>query len=277
MRRLPVVGILAAASTVLATPATPPSWADWVGDWHGKLKWSSCSAQGEDKVSLPLDAVDGSVGIDLAPVGAALSSLSLAEDNGGWIGQQADVTVRVKRAKIDTLDFAIELDSGCSARGTLVRDSVGIPACDRLAAWARIESRCTKLSRPPLENATRLARQRAEWTKARGDERAKLAAQCSARTAKVEQQLVDAGCAPNPDPTIGMHGAECHALRGISARLQRCKNVPTDQRDAYAREVLVLLAAAQGADKASLPIVDAECRRTRDRLVVVARQAACPP
>lgn len=284
VRRLPVVAILAAASGVLATPATPASWADIVGDWHGKLKWQSCSAQGEEKVTLPLDAIDGAVALELAPLGAALSSMALSEDNNwvgqygvGWVGEQGDVRVRLRRSKIDAIDLAIDLDSGCAIRGTLTRESVGIPACDRLAAWARIESHCTKLSRPPLENEARLARQRAAWTKARGDERTKLAAQCSARSTKVEQELVDAGCAPNPDPAIGMRGAQCHALRGLSARLQRCNALPIDQRDTYAREVLVLLAAAQGADKATLPVVDAECRRTRDRLFGIARQAACPP
>jgi hypothetical protein len=185
--------------------------------------------------------------------------------------------VRVTSAKVGQLDLAVDLDSGCQVRGTLTRASVGIPACDRLAAWARIESHCTKLSRPPLENAARLARQRAEWRKARGDDRTKLAAQCTARSAKVEQELVDIGCAPHPDPAIGMRGAECQALRGIAARINRCGNLPSDQRDAYAREVLVLIAAAQGADKASLPVVDAECKRERDKLFAIAQQVGCPP
>jgi hypothetical protein len=282
VRRPAVLVILAAASGALATPAPQPlSWADWVGDWDGKLKWASCSAEGAEHASLALDALDGSVSIDLTPAGAALPALSLAEDGEGWSAQQGDVAVRVKRGKSDkkgdTLELAVDLDSGCQVRGTLRRASVGIAACDRLAAWARIESHCTKLSRPPLENAARLARQRAAWRKATGEDKTKLAAQCTARSAKVEQELVDIGCAPNPDPTIGMRGAECQALRGIAGRLSRCANLPSDQRDAYAREVLVLLAAAQGADKASLPVVDAECKRERDKLFAIAQQVGCPP
>jgi hypothetical protein len=269
---------MASASGALATsPPQPVTWADWVGDWEGKLKWTSCAADGADRASLALDAHDGSVALDLTPAGSALPAMSLTEDGEGWLGQQGDVTVHVKRAKADKLELAIDLDSGCQVRGTLARPSVGIAACDRLAAWARIESHCTKLSRPPLENAARLARQRAEWRKARGDDRTKLAAQCTARSAKVEQELVDIGCAPNPDPAIGMRGAECQALRGIAGRLSRCGNLPSDQRDAYSREVLVLLAAAQGADKASLPVVDAECKRERDKLFAIAQQVGCPP
>jgi hypothetical protein len=278
VRRPVVLLILAATSGALATPAPQPlTWADFVGDWEGKLKWTSCSADGAGRASIALDAYDGSVSLDLTPAGSALPAMSLSEDADGWLGQQADVTVHVTRAKADKLELAVDLDSGCQVRGTLARASVGIAACDRLAAWARIESHCTKLSRPPLENAARLARQRAEWRKARGDDRAKLAAQCTARSAKVEQELIDIGCAPNPDPAIGMRGAECQALRGIAGRLSRCGNLPSDQRDAYAREVLVLLAAAQGADKASLPVVDAECKRERDKLFAIAQQVGCPP
>ena len=275
-----MVLLLAAASAALANPAATPSrlsWADWVGDWDGKLKWSSCTADGAERASIGLDAADGSVSIDLRPAGAALPELSLVEDGGGWVGQQGDVKVRIKRPKPDTLELAVDLDSGCNVRGSLKRTSVGIPACDQLAAWARIESQCTKLSRPPLENAARLARQKAAWRKAKGEQRGKLVAQCTARSAKVEQELVDAGCAPNPDPAIGLRGAECQALRGVAARIQRCSSLPSDHRDAYAREVTVLLAAAQGADKASLPVVEAECKRARDRLVGLAQQVGCPP
>ncbi len=270
--------VLAAASGALATPpAAPRSWADWVGDWDGKLAWKHCTSEGAVRASIPVDAIDGSVSIDLAPAGSALSQLPLVEGEGGWSGKQGDVSVTLSRAKRGKLALAIDLDSGCQVRGTLSRASVGIPECDQLAAWARIESHCTKLSRPPLENAARLARQRATWRKARGEERTKLAAQCTARSAKVEQELVDIGCAPNPDPAIGMRGAECQALRGIAGRLGRCGNLPSDQRDAYAREVLVLLAAAQGADQASLPIVDGDCKRARERLFAIAQQAGCPP
>src|SRR5688572_24851735 len=138
MRRLPVLFILAAASTVLATPQASPSWAEWVGDWDGKLKWQSCTAEGEPRASIAIDANDGAMSIDLSPAGSALPALSLVEDGDGWLGQQGDVTVRVKRAK-DKLDLAIDLDSGCQVKGTMARASVGIAACDRLAAWARIE------------------------------------------------------------------------------------------------------------------------------------------
>ncbi len=297
MRRwLFAIGLATASAALAAPPPAPPPaesggvprplpgesggvprmWADWVGDWSGKLRWSSCTIEGEPSASLSVDATDGAFAIDLTPAGGALGKVSLVEDSGGWSGQQGDVNVRLRRTKTD-LEVAVTLDSGCEVRGTLARATTGIAACDRLSAWARIESQCQKLVRPPLENPARLARQRRTWAKSSGEARATVAAQCTARSAKVEAELVDAGCAPHPDPAIGMRGAECQALRGAGARLARCTSVPLDLRDAFQREVVVLVAAAQGADKESLPVVDAECRRTREKLVTVAQQAGCPP
>jgi len=276
MRKLPVVTVMALASLALAD-STPPSlsWADWVGDWEGKLEWTSCVAEGKPTAAIPIEATDGVLTIDLTPAGGALRKLTLVEESGGFAAQDGDVRVQVRRGK--DLDLAVSLDSGCEIRGTLARPSVGIAACDRLAAWAHIEQECTKLARPHLENAARVARQRAEWLKARGEQRVKLSAQCTARAARVEAELVDIGCAPNPDPAIGLRGGECQALRGISARLQRCTSVPYDVRTAFEREVVVLLAAAQGADRASLPVVDGECKAAREKLFAIAQQAGCPP
>jgi hypothetical protein len=270
--------ILALATGALAAPAATPAvtWADWVGSWDAKLKWSSCSADGNDRATLAVDAVDGAVSIDLGPAGGALATMSLVQDETGWSGQQGDVSVRLRRSKVDVLELAIDLDSGCEIRGNLARKSTGIAACDRLAAWSRVESHCTKLSKPPLENPARLAKQREQWVAARGDAKAKLAAQCTARATKLETALIDVGCAPNPDPQIGLRGAECQALRVASGRLSRCGNVPYDVRIALEREVVVLVAASQGADKAALPVVEAECKQARDRVLAIGKQAGCP-
>jgi hypothetical protein len=278
MRRAPLILSLALAGGAVAGPAPAPrlTWADWVGDWGGTLAWQSCSADGEERPTLSLDATDGVLAIDLRDAGGALPALTLVENAAGWSGQQGDVSVSVKRPKPDSLELVVDLESGCQITGTLARPSIGIASCDRLAAWARVESQCTKLSRPPLENPARLARQRAQWAKAKGDARTKLSAQCTARGTKVEAALVDAGCAPHPDPAIGLRGAECQALRGTSARIIRCGNVPFDLREALARQVVVLLAASQGADKAALPVVEGECKQARDRLVTIGKQAGCP-
>ena len=280
MRRWGGLASLAVASAALAGPATAPrapTWADWVGDWEGKVRWSACAADGQPEATFAVDATDGAMGIDLGPAGAEFPALSLAEDNGGWVGQQGDVTVHVTRPRPETLAVAVDLDSGCQMRAVLHRDSVGIPACDQLSAWARIEARCTKLARPPLENPARVARQHARWTKARGADRSALATQCEARASKVENELVDAGCAPNPDPAIGLRGAECQAVRQTASRIARCPSLPADVRSLLARDADALAAAAQTAAPATLHVVETECRQMRERLEAEARHVGCPP
>ena len=279
MRRLPLVAIVAALGTAALARPEPGSravWADWVGDWHGQLRWTSCVLEGEPEATLPVDAVDGKVTIDLAPAGMGFGSISLAEDDRGWIGRRDDITVHLV-PRPPGLELAIELRSGCEVHARLIRSTVGIAACDRLAGWARIEQRCTRLGRPPLEQPARLVQQQASWRGARADRRGELAAQCDARAGKVEAELVDAGCAPNPDPAIGLRGAECAAMRQVAGRIARCTRLPEDVRALFARDAGDLADAARKADPARLPAYDLQCRRLREQLVAEAAHASCPP
>jgi hypothetical protein len=251
-----------------------PTWADWVGDWQGKLRWTGCASDSTTEASLPLEATDGAVAIDLSSAGGGLATFSLVEDNAGWLAKDGDATVHVSRPRADALELAIDLDSGCQVRGTLHRASIGIAACDRLAAWARVEARCTKLVKPPRENAARLARQRESWAKVAAPERAKIGAQCEARATRVETELVDAGCAP--DATLGMHGAECRALAQSASRLSRCPSVPSDLAKIIEDEASALVGAAQHARDAELPYVEGQCRRVRDQITQTVQQSGCP-
>jgi hypothetical protein len=277
MRRWAAILVLAGASGAVARPAAPVTWADWIGDWEGKLRWTSCTRDGEPSATIPMDATDGTVALDLSAVGPGLGSLPLVEDNGGWVAQQGDITVHVAHPHADELALALELDSGCQMHASLHRQGVGVVACDRLAAWARIESRCTKLSKPPLENPARLARQRAKWAKAKGEDRADVAGQCEARSAKVEAELVDAGCAPSEDPAIGLRGAECQATQQVANRIARCPSMQPDLRALLARDAYDLAAAAQTADPAARPVIETQCRQMRERLSAAAKNVGCPP
>lgn len=269
---------LAALSAALASAAPQPTlgWADWVGDWEGKLKWSTCTIDGNATASLPLDATDGSIAIDLQPAGGALPAMSLVENGRGWQGQQGDVAVKLAHGKDNTLELAVELESGCSVHATLKRASVGIPACDALDGWARIEERCTKLAKPRLENLARLVRQRSEWTKARGDDRAQLATACKGRAAKVEAELIEAGCAPDPNP-VSTRGPECQSLRQVAAKLARCSTLPFDLATSLAHDANQLASAVSGAEtEKSLRIVEGRCREMRTQITEAAQQAGCP-
>jgi hypothetical protein len=275
MRKLAVV-VLAMASGALASPPAATTWADWVGDWQGKLKWAGCVTDGAASATLPVEAIDGAVKIDLGAAGGGLGQLSLLEDNGGWLAQTGDVNVRVTRPKADALDVDVALDSGCQLHAALRRPTIGIPACDRLEGWARVESRCTKLAGPRLEEMARLAHQRATWTKVTGGERAKIAAQCEARAQKVEEELIDSGCAPNPDPEVGLRGTECQALLHSTQRFARCANVQADLAAVISQQAFALVGATQKASEAELQHLESECRRVRDRIARVAQQSNCP-
>lgn len=276
MRRRVTLVCLAMAAGAVAAPATPQAtWAEWVGDWHGKLRWTSCASEGKPTATLPVDASDGVVAIDLGDAESGLGTMTLVEDNGGWVGQRGDVSVHLARPGADALDVAVDFDSGCQLRGTLHRDTSGLAACDRLVAWSRIEGKCTKLARPPLENTARVAHQRESWLKAKGEARQAILAQCDARSVKVEEELVDVGCAPNPDPLIGLRGNECQALLHSTQRLARCANVPADFASIISQQAFALVGAAQRASDADLKELERQCRKTRDRILQAGHQAGC--
>jgi hypothetical protein len=278
MRRWALV--LLAASAYAASAAPPPAplltWADWVGDWGGKLRWSGCTVDGEPAAALAIDAVDGSVAIDLTPAGGALAAVTLvAHDDAGWDGHAGDVRVHVTRGA-STLEVAVDLDSGCAMRGSLRRASVGIAACDELEAWARIEGRCTKLVKPALENLARVANQRAEWSKARAEAKPKLALQCKARAQKVETELIDAGCAPDPDPPTAARDPECTSLRLAGAKITRCQTLPFDVAASLAHDANDLAGAVRTVDSdTSRGILEKQCRAMRERIALTAQQAGC--
>lgn len=277
MRRPAILVVLAAGALARAAPAPSAAlgWADWVGDWEGKLKWAGCTIDGEGSASLPLDATDGAIAIDLTPAGGALAAMSLVENGAGWQGQKGDVSVKLAHVKDNAIDVAVELESGCSMHATLKRAAVGIAACDELAAWARIEDHCTKLAKPRLESLARLAKQRSEWQKAKGDTKATLAGQCKGRAAKVEAELIDAGCAPDPNP-VGTRGPECHALRQTAAKLARCGTLPFDLATSLAHDANQLASAVAGAESdTSLRVVERQCKEMRTQITEAAQQAGC--
>ncbi|MFT3691770.1 MAG: hypothetical protein QM831_01430 [Kofleriaceae bacterium] len=273
MRRW-ALGILVAGLAHAAPAPQQLPWADWVGDWEGKLKWAGCTIDGEPNASIPFDAIDGAIAIDLTPAGGALSAMSLVEDNAGWLGQRGDVTVKIARHDA-ALDLAVELESGCTVHGRLSRASVGIPACDALDGWARIEERCSKLTKPRLESSSRLIKQRAEWQKARGDARTTLAQQCKARASKVEAELADVGCAPDPNP-VATRGPECLALKRTAAAISRCSTLPFDLATSMVHDANQLASAVAGAETdTSLKVVEKQCKQMRTQITEAAQQAGC--
>ncbi|MBA2541075.1 MAG: hypothetical protein H0V17_15655 [Deltaproteobacteria bacterium] len=251
----------------IARPAAPTTWADWVGAYHGTVTWSRCSVAGANTAPVAFEIVDGVASIDLTLTRPGMPSLSLVSDDKGWSGRRGDVAVTLTRPKPDTLDLAVDLDSGCMVRGRMSRATTGVAACNSLVAWARIESRCTKLTTPPLEDLPKLAA--VPWKPAD-------AARCQARAATLERSLIDTGCAPHPDPQIGVRARACLALGEIAAKLSRCPNALPQIKDAAVATANALVAASQSAETATLPYVEQQCRDTHAELVSIATQFRCP-
>jgi len=269
VRWVPLVTLLAATAGAVASaePGARTSWASWVGDWQGKLHWSGCTIDGAPAASIAIDAADGAVAIDLAPAGGALGTIGLEPDGDAWKGTSFDTSVHVTRGSA-SLELAAVSESGCTVHGSLHRASVGISACDDLEAWARIENRCTRLVKPPLENVARVAHQRAEWSKAPADARPKLAAQCAARASKVEAELASVKCAPGaPKSDDAARFPECSALRLAAAKIAHCQAIAFDVATSLAHDANSLADATAGVDSdSSRDILEKACRAMHDQL-----------
>lgn len=261
VRRILIVCVLVAASDAVASPAT---WADWVGDYRGAVTWRSCTAPGERTVTLGVDAIDGAMQIDLAPAGAGLRALSLTPEDAAWVAQDGDITVKVARGKPNTLVLAVDFESGCRVRGKLARVTPAVPACARLVAWSRIEARCTKTT-AKLEDPAALAK---KWKPAD-------AASCTARGDKLERAMIDAGCAPHPDPDIGTRAVECRVLADATAKLARCGRVPREIMQRRSAIASALSSAAQSAEPSALTYVTRQCKDERSELAAIATQFSC--
>jgi len=231
---------------LICPQAEAAPWSDWAGDYSGKLAWTSCSAPGASTATIAIDAVDGALKVELARAADWLPALSLLEEEDGTLqGRQADLAVTLAHPAANAVDVAIDLESGCRARGRLVRaPSKAGAACDRLVAWARIEARCTKLHAPALEKKLgKLER-------------------CEARATAVEHELIDAGCAPNPAAAKGV--AVCLATVAQAERLERCASAPRENAVILSRVAHTDADAAQTATTpGELAKLEQDCAATR--------------
>lgn len=277
MRALLVVAaVLATAGLIAAAPEPrPASWADWVGSYQGALQWSGCTVDGAKTATLDFTIVDGVASIDLSPARPGMRAMTLVADEGdAWSGRQGDVAVAIKRATKRpapnasgfAIDLAVDLDSGCTMRARLSRPSTGVAACDQLIGWVRVASACTKL-RPQSDDLAKLLA--TKWKPAD-------AASCARRAATLEHALIDGGCAPHPDPRIGVRSPDCLDLAQQAGRISRCANVLPDLKTRAVSVANAVVSASQTADRSTLSVVEQQCRDTRAELIAIATKFGCP-
>lgn len=254
--------LLAIVVLGLARPASADvTWADWVGDYTGKLAWTGCIAPGAKTATVAIDAVDGALTIDLVRAGGGLRDLSLAEDPEAetLAAKQGDVTLAIARTRPGTIALSIDLASGCAVRGTLVRKSTAVAACDRAVALARIEKACTKLAGPPHELVIKKVK-------------AADAERCTRSGDAIATAVTDAACMPVPDPAGTLVGAQCRQMVNEAEALKRCPNAPPDYTVIADR----LIALARPAMAASRQVVNASCEEGHQMLVELASYVHCP-
>jgi hypothetical protein len=266
MRSIGIVAMLGAVALAAPARKPPPSWADWVGTYEGKLSWKACSAAGEKTAAIPLVAIDGAMAIDLAPAHAGLRTVSLVEGDAVWSAQQGDFMLAIKRPRANAIDLTVELSSGCTLKAQLRRTTTNVAACDRLLGWARIEASCSKLPAGATEDLGKLAV--TKWRKTD-------AASCTTRADKLERSLVDAGCAPHPDPLVGVRAPACLALADATSRLDRCASVPPNVKKVFVLQGQATVSASQTAEASELAVVEAECRDLRTTVIAVGTQFRC--
>ncbi|MDX2087647.1 MAG: hypothetical protein SFX73_07345 [Kofleriaceae bacterium] len=270
MRRCIIAMVVVGVVPVVEAAPARVSWGDLVGAYQGRLAWKNCNTPGVERATIAVDAMDGALEIDLTAAAGGLRAFSLApESTTAWTAQQGDVRVRIARTRADQLALHVTIDETCEVRATLTRKTVGIPACDRLLGWSRIEQWCTKRTEAPLEDREALLFERSVWTK----QKQAAAAVCAARADTLATAMIDAGCAPADDPAAVQLGATCLSLAQASVRVQRCTTAPPELVE-VSHHLGGL--AVPGPDAASRVIAEQQCADGLELLARLAQQARCP-
>lgn len=261
--RLALAIALVLPHAALAAPVKPPpTWADWVGDYRGRFAWSNCTTGGARLGTLSMDAIDGTMTIDLTRAGRELRRFPLvAEDDGRWSARDGDVAIAVTRPTRLATRIHVTYDSGCTMRASLTRAAPG-PDCGRLLGWMRIAASCTKraaIELPPTK----------QWGPTDGPT-------CRTHAARIELVLIDAGCAPHPDGDLATRSADCRTLAARTDALARCGTVPPALRDRHVGDARAIVSASRTADRTTIPVVERQCRDAAATLAAIAKQHRCP-
>jgi hypothetical protein len=220
-------GVLADPLRVRGEPVDPIAI---VGRYQAKVTWTHCTPPGARTGVIDLDQLDSRFELQLEALRDGLPPVVVAGDARKLSGRSGDVEVSMMWGT-RAIGFAIVLDSGCTAQGTLRRETTKIPACDELVALAHIEAGCTAVAADArLEDLTALDRERIGWGKTSGKRRRVAAATCSQRVATLRPALIDAACVAVPVEEAPTMLAECRDLATRIARLSACRTLPDTVR-----------------------------------------------
>ncbi len=225
------------AAIAVAEPAAPPLvWAEpdpatVIGHWRGPATWRACGDGGAARVTLDVHRDGSGYAVDLAAVLDGLGRTSLVPAAAQRLEMKRDdLRIEWRTGKHNKATLTIQFGqsgSGCTGTLRLTRDATGAPACDRLAALARIASTCDGATPVTISDADRLVIAGANRA---GRARTAAARLCTQHAAPVETALIEAGCVPAPTDgsAPGVRVVECDALVAAVSRLMRCDRVPVD-------------------------------------------------
>jgi len=246
------------------------------GRYQLKLSWTGCSPAGARKATAELRPIDGRLELELGAVRDGLPTIVVAGDRAKVSGRSEDVAVDLTWTRRG-IAIAIDLDSGCHARGTARRDDVGIAACDELAALARVEVGCSAVDPDTRhEDVAAIDRERAAWGKATGKRRRAVAAACVQRVDVLRPTLVDAACLPVPSEDAPTMIEECRDLATRIDRLSRCRTL-TDQARTQLRDMLGQISVhLVDSDPDAVFLARQVCLRQEEVVRELAPRLGCP-
>lgn len=266
----------------LRVPGEPFDPIAKVGRYQAKLTWSHCSPPGARTGVIDLDQFDSRLELQLEALRDGLPPIVVAGDDHQLSGRSGDVEVsmswgRERAGGVRTIGLAIVLDSGCTAQGTVRRETTKIPACDELVALANIERGCTAVAADArLEDLTALARERIGWGKTTGKRRRAAAATCTRRVAALRPALVNAACVAVPVEDAPTMLGECRDLATRIARLSQCRTLPdtvrTQLRDMLGQTAVHLVDATE----AEVDVARQICLRQDEVLRDLSPRLGCP-
>jgi hypothetical protein len=256
-----------------APPADPVAVA---GRYDLKLAWKGCAPAGAKTATVELSPIDSRLELDLGPARAGLPVIVVAGDAVTLTGTSADVTATLTWGKRGVA-IAIELASGCRARGTAKRQSSTIAACDRLAALARLERGCGAIAPDArTEDVAAIDAQRPAWARLSGKtKRADAEAACAHRVAVLEPPLVDAACLAVPADEAPTLIEECRDLAARIDRYSRCRTLPADARTRLREMLGTISVSVIGADPDEQYLARQACLRQRETLDQLAPYLHC--
>ncbi len=228
-----VVGLLGGVALADKSANDQPTLAEtWVGTWTGDAKWTGCSLEGDETITLAIHSLGGNLTSDGDAVWPGLGAIVWGAGGGKLAMVRDGLDLSLTPGKKSTVKLAMKTEAGCAVSATLSRGTSGMPSCDSVRALATVKSTCDSLDEATRDDDLEDVDDAWKgWKKLKGK---KKKAQAKACTKQLPQLRADvASCAPGGGTVIvtPTSNATCDDLmRGLDAFLA-CPSIDQNMRD----------------------------------------------